>query len=94
MAQLRELWTGSSGKIEFASFFNNRFYIPITAIRKVSKFVARFQKQSSQKSDFETFSPGKLNELLFSIMAGEKSRIVRQKPYRLGVSIILHWKKA
>jgi SAM-dependent methyltransferase len=94
MAQLRELWAGASGKIEFASFFNNRFYIPITVIRKMTAFVARFRKQGQLKSDFETFSPGKLNDILFSIMAGEKSRIERQKSYRLGVSILLHWRKA
>jgi len=94
MAQLRDLWAGSSGTVEFASFFNNRFYIPITVIRKLSKFTARFRKPGPLKSDFEAFSPGSLNELLFSIMAGEKARIVRQKPYRLGVSILLHWKKA
>jgi SAM-dependent methyltransferase len=94
MTQLRELWTGTSGKIEFASFFNNRFYIPIAVIRKFSSFASRIRKQKQLKSDFESFSPGKLNEWLFSIMAGEKTKIERQIPYRLGVSIILHWRKA
>ena len=94
LVQLQKLWNGLPGQIEFASFFNSRFYLPITAIRRVSKFAARFRKRGESKSDFETFSPGRLNELLFSIMAGERSRIVKQKPYRNGVSILLHWKKA
>lgn len=90
MKILKEL---PNGKIRFISYFNYHFYFPILLVRKMNNLFSGNLKSKKPKSDFETFHPGLLNEIFFSVMAREKKKISAQKSYANGVSILGHWKK-
>lgn len=78
---------------QFVSYYNARLFPMIYAARKLSNLLASKTKEKELQSDFEKFKSGFLSDALYRIMAGESGRLLRQKPYRLGVSILAHYQK-
>jgi 2-polyprenyl-3-methyl-5-hydroxy-6-metoxy-1,4-benzoquinol methylase len=80
--------------VEFISYFNSNLYHLIAVFRKINNFLKGKNKvKNNLKSDFETFKPGLINQILENIFASESEKISRKISFSNGVSIICHIKK-
>jgi SAM-dependent methyltransferase len=83
----------TDGNKIFVSYFNFILFLPIYIIRQLSNLLISDKKRPGSGSDFETFKPGFLNDVLFKIMASESKLINLNFKLPFGVSIIYSWKK-
>lgn len=82
-----------SGKEKHSTYFNFFLFPPIFLFRKISNLLSFGKKRKGAGSDFETFNPGIMNKILFSIMKSETYLINRDITLPFGVSIAYVWKK-
>jgi len=83
----------TDGQKIFVSYFNFILFLPIYIIRQLSNWLISDKKRPGSGSDFETFKPGIMNDILYRIMAFESKLINRNIKLPFGVSIIYSWKK-
>lgn len=83
----------NDGSKVFMSYFNFILFLPIYTIRQLSNLLISDKKRPGSGSDFETFKPGILNNILFRIMVFESQLINLNFKLPFGVSIIYSWKK-
>lgn len=88
---LQALWSDLPVEVLLLSPFNSRLYVPIRAIRFVSRITGR--SWGDEGSDMRR-SDGRLNSWLLRVFAGEQRRLLRRladrrrPPYRYGVSLV------
>lgn len=85
--------SNNDGKELFTSYFNFFLFPPIYLVRTLSNYLKLGEKRSGSGSDFETFNPGILNKLLYSIMNFENIFIKNNIKLPFGVSYLYTWKK-
>jgi SAM-dependent methyltransferase len=91
--EIKKLFNNNDGKELFASYFNFFLFPPIYLVRTLSNYLKLGEKRSGSGSDFETFNPGILNKLLYSIMNFENIFIKNNIKLPFGVSYLYTWKK-
>lgn len=92
--EIKKLFSSNNdGKELFASYFNFFLFPPIYLVRTLSNYLKLGEKRSGSGSDFETFNPGILNKLLYSIMNFENIFIKNNINLPFGVSYLYTWKK-
>lgn len=72
-------------KVKFIGYYNSRLYPFVYAVRKVERMLKIKNKGSHIEYGFK---PGPVNTVLYKIFSGEKKRILKEKPYAHGVSLI------
>ena len=80
-----------TGTIEFCSYFNSIFFLPIFFVRKLSNLFK--SKNREVKSDFKKFKASALNNIMYNIFMAERSYLSNKWVLPFGVSIMLKWKK-
>lgn len=75
----------------FSSYFNARLFPLVYAARKLFKGKTKQEEGENLRSDMEKYQAGPADGLLYRIMEGEKSRLTKGKPFRIGVSILGHY---
>jgi len=94
LAQIEGLFNKKvDGNIIFASYFNFFLFVPIYAVRTISNWVKSGKNRPGSGSDFETFKPGIMNDLLYKLMLFESKFINRNIKLPFGVSLFFIWKK-
>ena len=83
----------TDGNILFTSYFNFFLFIPIYITRTVSNWVKSGQNRPGSGSDFETFKPGIMANLLYKLMLFESKFINRNIKLPFGVSLLYIWNK-
>ncbi|MCF6131467.1 class I SAM-dependent methyltransferase [Flavobacterium wongokense] len=83
----------NDGNKIFTSYFNFILFLPIYAVRHLSNLLISDKKRPGSGSDFETFKPGFMNNVLNKLMASESKLINQNFKLPFGVSIIYSWKK-
>lgn len=83
----------NNGKKIFTSYFNFFLFPPIYMIRTISNWLKSGKNRPGSGSDFETFKPGFLNNVLFKIMYLESKFITNNMKLPFGVSLLYTWKK-
>ncbi len=83
----------NDGNKIFTSYFNFFLSPPIFIIRTISNLVKSGKNRPGSGSDFETFKPGIMNDLLFRIMHFESKFINSNIKLPFGVSLLYTWKK-
>ncbi len=82
-----------NGNILFTSYFNFFLFLPIFFVRQISNLIQFTKNRPGSGSDFATFKPGVLNNLLFKIMVSENIFIKNKIKLPFGVSLLYSWKK-
>jgi ubiquinone/menaquinone biosynthesis C-methylase UbiE len=82
-----------NGNKIFTSYFNFFLFPPIYLVRTISNLIKSGKNRPGSGSDFETFKPGLLNNLLFKIMSFESNFITKNIKLPFGVSLLYSWKK-
>jgi ubiquinone/menaquinone biosynthesis C-methylase UbiE len=83
-----------NGNKIFTSYFNFFLFPPIYLIRTISNLIKSGNNRPGSGSDFETFKPGFLNNLLLKIMSFESNIINQNRKLPFGVSLLYTWKKS
>lgn len=92
--EIKKLFNSNNdGRELFASYFNFFLFPPIYLVRILSNYLKLGEKRSGSGSDFETFNPGILNKILYSIMNFENIFIKNNIKLPFGVSYLYTWKK-
>jgi ubiquinone/menaquinone biosynthesis C-methylase UbiE len=94
LSQIEKLFESQkNGNEIFSSYFNFFLFPGIYLIRIISNILKFGKKRPGSGSDFETFKPGFLNNLLFNIMYFESKFINKNIKFPFGVSLLYTWKK-
>jgi SAM-dependent methyltransferase len=94
LSQIEKLFEiQKNGNEIFSSYFNFFLFLGIYLIRIISNFLKFGKKRPGSGSDFETFKPGFLNNILFNIMYFESKFINKNIKFPFGVSLLYSWKK-
>lgn len=94
LSQIEKLFEiQKNGNEIFSSYFNFFLFPGIYLIRIISNILKFGKKRPGSGSDFETFKPGFLNNLLFNIMYFESKFINKNIKFPFGVSLLYTWKK-
>jgi SAM-dependent methyltransferase len=94
LSQIEKLFEiKKNGNEIFSSYFNFFLFPGIYLIRIISNILKFGKKRPGSGSDFETFKPGFLNNLLFNIMYFESKFINKNIKFPFGVSLLYTWKK-
>lgn len=92
--QIKSLFNSEvNGKEVFSSYFNFFLFPPIYIVRRISNLLKSGKERPGSGSDFETFKPGILNNVLYRIFNFEKLFVSRNVRLPFGVSFIYSWKK-
>lgn len=83
----------NDGKKRFMSYFNFFLFTPIYLVRVISKYFKSDKNRPGSGSDFETFKPGIMNDLLYKVMHFESNLINRKIKLPFGVSLLYTWQK-
>jgi ubiquinone/menaquinone biosynthesis C-methylase UbiE len=83
----------ADGNKLFTSYFNFFLFIPIYITRIVSNWIKSGQNRPGSGSDFETFKPGIMADLLYKLMLFESKFINRNIKLPFGVSLLYIWNK-
>lgn len=83
----------NNGKKIFTSYFNFFLFLPIYTVRRLSNLFKSGKNRPGSGSDFETFKPGIMNNLLFHLMKSESKFINSNIKLPFGVSLLYIWKK-
>ena len=94
LKEVKKLFSDTNnGKMIFSTYFNTFLFPPIYIFRQLSNLFKTGEKRTGSGSDFEAFTPGITNTLLYRIMYFE-SKLVNSGLYMpFGVSILYLWKK-
>lgn len=93
-SQIEKLFESQkNGNEIFSSYFNFFLFPGIYLIRIISNFLKFGKNRPGSGSDFETFKPGFLNNILFNIMYFESKFINKNIKFPFGVSLLYSWKK-
>ena len=94
LSQIEKLFEiKKNGNEIFSSYFNFFLFPGIYLIRIISNILKFGKNRPGSGSDFETFKPGFLNNLLFNIMYFESKFINKNIKFPFGVSLLYTWKK-
>jgi ubiquinone/menaquinone biosynthesis C-methylase UbiE len=94
LSQIEKLFEiQKNGNEIFSSYFNFFLFPGIYLIRIISNILKFGKKRPGSGSDFETFKPGFLNNLLFNVMYFESKFINNNIKLPFGVSLLYTWKK-
>lgn len=92
--QLKELFAKQQdGHRMYSTYFNFFLFPPIFLFRKLSNLLQSGKKRKGSGSDFESFNPGFVNSILYSVMKSESTAVNKAIQLPFGVSIFLSWKK-
>lgn len=90
---LRNVFTESKGgKEEFSSYFNSLLFLPIFAVRMVSKLLPKRKNESNSGSDFSIVGNKTLSSILYKLFKLEYYWL-KKRTFPIGVSILYHWRK-
>lgn len=90
IGELKNLFK-QTGSLDFVSYFNFMFFLPIWIFRKLSNLFR--PKNREIQSDFKKFKPGIMNRLMYYIFLSEKGWLKNNLSFPFGVSIMLLWSK-
>lgn len=94
LPQIESLFNKTSdGNKVFTSYFNFFLFTPIYAVRRISNLLKSGQNRPGSGSDFETFKPGIMNDLLYKLMHFESKFLNRNIKLPFGVSLLYIWNK-
>ncbi len=93
LPQIEKLFNNNyDGKKIYSTYFNFFLFPIIYLIRKMSNIFISEKRRPGSGSDFETFKPGIISDILLKIMSYESKLVSKKMKLPFGVSLLYSWK--